>query len=536
MRDSSGHRWTAKRGPSLAALAFALSSCTAAHYAADADREVLPLLSARTDEVLGTRADTVLYPAPLAADDSLAADGELPDEPGPTLALDLATSLATAVTTGRQFLFQKESLYLTGLGLTLQRFNFGPLLNGTIDYLYSKTEGDGFGSAAAFGGTFGISKILDSGGLASFTTTAGRSATGNDGLPPSYASAASISIAQPLLRGAGYEVSHEALTQSERGLIYAIRDFELFREDFSIDIAADYFDLVSQKKQLVNLRRDFEQSQFDRQKALALRQVDRNEDEDVFLAQRREIAAENSLLDAETRFERDADDFKIRLGLPASTPIKIVDAEPEFVPIRLDADSAVAVALANRLDLQTAAEQLEDSERAVRIARNALLPDANLTLGLGGTSFTTDSGNILPDENDTVTAGLSIDLPLRRKAERNSYRSTLIALDRDRRDYDELLDVTDRVIRDQLRELTQLETQIGLQELQIEQENRAVAISEFRYEAGELDGRDLLDARQALITARNDLIDLVTSHFILRLRLLRNLGILFIDDNGMWTS
>ena len=61
-----------------------------------------------------------------------------------------------------------------------------------------------------------------------------------------------------------------------------------------------------------------------------------------------------------------------------------------------------------------------------------------------------------------------------------------------------------------------------------------MAINEIRYEAGELANRDLLEARQSLVDARNSLINLKADHFIRSLRLLRNLRLLFIDDEGMW--
>lgn len=125
-------------------------------------------------------------------------------------------------------------------------------------------------------------------------------------------------------------------------------------------------------------------------------------------------------------------------------------------------------------------------------------------------------------------------VPLDRKSERNTYRSAMISLDRAMRDHELLLDNVERDVRDQLRELLRVEQDIDLQRQQIEQDRRAVAISEIRVEAGEADNRELIDARQSLIDAQNQLIDLKASHFIARLRLLRNLGILFIDEDGMW--
>ena len=47
----------------------------------------------------------------------------------------------------------------------------------------------------------------------------------------------SLSVSLPLLRGAGRTVTREPLTQAERSLVYRLRSFELFRQDFTIQAA-----------------------------------------------------------------------------------------------------------------------------------------------------------------------------------------------------------------------------------------------------------------------------------------------------------
>ena len=47
-------------------------------------------------------------------------------------------------------------------------------------------------------------------------------------------SALPISFVQPLLRGGGRAVTLEPLTQAERNLLYAVRAFALFRQQFFV--------------------------------------------------------------------------------------------------------------------------------------------------------------------------------------------------------------------------------------------------------------------------------------------------------------
>jgi outer membrane protein TolC len=588
---------------SLAGPALALAGCSADYYAEDADREVGQILADTREAALGERATWVQYPlqapeppaepAPAAAPEGgqaahpaggeagapeavtpeevtqaeAAAALQQPAEPAPAptpaaavqapavpppeapaaeiLQLDLARSLEIATTTGRDYLDRRDSIFQQGLALSLVRYNFGPLLNSTIAYLWSDHEDSadqdklaatlGLTQILPTGGTFGISGLLN-------TTHGDDVVPDDDGLPPFdthdtfFDSGLSVSLVQPLARGAGYEVSHEALTQAERDTVYAVRDFELFREDFSIGIAADFFDLVSRGARLVNLKQHVKDAEYDRTKAEALRQVDRNKDEDVFLARRRLIDAESELLSAQTDYEAAVDDFKIRLGLPADTPVTIADVQPVLLPVALDEASAVEVALHNRLDLLTGEDRVADRERQVRNARNGLLPDVGLALNYNTIANHESFGQgAVPDEWN-ATAALTVGLPLQRQAERNIYRNALIELDQSRRDLDLQHDQVERDIVNQLRDLRQIEQQIDLQNQQIAQEQRAVAVMEIRYEAGDVENRDLLDARQSLLDAQNQLIDLLARHFIARLRLLRNLGVLFIDDKGMWVT
>ncbi len=512
-------------------------ACSPAWHEASADREVNGILTDYQAKVLSNREESVLYPKAMPAAETAVADlATVPGPPQPPREVDLTESLSLAFSSSRDFKNQSESLYLQGLGFSLTRYNFGPILNSTISYLWNSREGSR--GSDTLGATAGVSQILPTGGIVSLTGSARtdgvaeRSASfpGNEG---DFGTSAAISLRQPLLRGAGREVAYESLTQGERDLIYAVRSFELFRQDFAIRVANGYYQLLSRKLQLANNEQNYKDAIFDRKKAEALRQVDRYREEDVFLARRREITAEDALLVARTEYQLALDDFRILIGLGPEVTIEIRDAEPVFEPVRFEPDSAVAAASANRLDLHTQRDQLEDTERRVRIARNSLLPNLDLTAGFGADG----SGSSLPlaaPDRTNATAGLTFQVPLDLHAERNSYRASLIGHEQAKRELERTTDEIRRDILNSLRELQQIESRIELQTTQIERERRAVAVTQVRYESGDAETRDVLDARQGLTTAQNALIDLKVQHFIGRLRLLRNMGVFFVNDNGMW--
>lgn len=530
-----------------------LGGCSPKWYQASADRQVSGLLTQYDKSVLGNRESSVQLPKALPAEPATLPSETRPaaDETAaatqPQLLLsvgerrevrlmDLPSSLQLAFASSRDFKSQTESLYLQGLGFTLTQHNFGPILNSAISYIWNAREGGP--NSDSLGLTAGASQILPTGGRLSVSGALNGARDSDPSLfdlrnGAFYNSTVQVNLRQPLLRGAGREVAYEPLTQGERNLIYAVRSFELFREDFAIRVANVYYQLQSQKLKLANDEQNYKDAIFDRQKAEALRQVDRYKEEDVFLARRREISAEDALLVSRTEYQLALDDFRILLGLPATIAIQIKDDEPEFQAVRLDPDSAVEAARINRLDLQTQRDQVEDTEREVRIARNQLLPDVGVLAGFGYEGDGAAISRAAPDRFN-ATLGMTVELPIDQLSERNSYRASLISLERSRRDLEQQLDEVQRDILNRLRELHQIEKRIELQTDQIARERRAVAITQVRYESGDAETRDVLDARQGLTSAQNALIDLKVQHFISRLRLLRDMGVFFVDKNGMW--
>jgi len=272
---------------------------------------------------------------------------------------------------------------------------------------------------------------------------------------------------------------------------------------------------------------------FDREQAEALLEVDRSTEVEVYRARRREIDAENRLLDARAAFERARDQFKIQLGIPTAETIKLVAAEPPFESVRLEADSAVRAAIHNRLDLITDRQSLEDAERGLAIAEDALLPDLNLVASYGRAGAGDDLRSASPDRWSS-SIGLEFSVPLQRLPQRNAYRSTLIGVEQARRDLQLREDQLELEIRNAMRNLKSIEERIALQEDQIVQERRAARVTRIRFEGGAGSNRDLLEAEQGLVNAENALIRLKVDHFVARLRLLRDMGVFFVDEGGMW--
>ena len=537
-------------GPPLLALPLAvlplLGACTAETHERRADRSALRILDEGTESTLGDRWETVQYPrtrdpepeaTPPEDPAGEAPDGRSDAPAGPASppperrVVTLAEALEIAVRHSRDYKTRREGLYLEALSLASTRHGFAPQLAATLGYVFS--DGDDLPAAQDVGFDASVDQILPWGGSAGVVLSSDLDERSG---PDEYSSSLSIRLTQPLLRGFGHEVSHEPLVQAERNLVYAIRDFELFREDFSIDVARRYYDLVQQKQGIENQRQNLEGFVFNRRQAEALFEVGRLSELDVLRARRSELGSRNSLLAAEESYELALDRFRIFLGLPATEALDVASDPPSYVPVEFDVEAAIQVALENRLDLLNRREQLEDAARAVRISRDGLRTDLGLTVDYGlatdpDSSFTGQSRG-----NESVTAGLTLNLPLDRVVERNSYRSARIAQQQAVRNFEEFRDSLVVEIASAFRELERRRQSLDIQAQLITDQEKNVKIAQLRFEQGDFSNRDVVEATEALLDAQNGLIDEQVNHEIARLELLRDLGILFIDERGMWNE
>ncbi|MEZ6059716.1 MAG: TolC family protein [Planctomycetaceae bacterium] len=213
----------------------------------------------------------------------------------------------------------------------------------------------------------------------------------------------------------------------------------------------------------------------------------------------------------------------------------------QIQPVEITEQAAHWLARENRLDLKNIQGQVVDAYRGKEVAADLLEADLDLILGA---DVRTDGTRLNPARFDasasSLQAGLQFDGPLNRMAERNVYRASQIAFQRARRDFMEAKDGISFEVRNNLRnlELNRFQFEITRQQLitaarQVEQ---AQVNLRFSTEADSNLTRDLLQALQTLLGARNSLISSWVNYETSRMELYRTLEILQVDDSGNWIN
>ena len=511
----------------LVLLALLHTGCESAHWVDSADRDVEAVLAEKSAAFEEFRQNGLILKGMEAPERDDAAEEDLSGIP---TEMGLRETLAVAVKRNRTYISERESLYIAALNLTRVRNDFSTVFSGALSAVLSDSDDSNHVDRETL--RLGASRILPTGGTVSLdgsTTVTGDGGRGGS----SFDSDVTVSLNQPLLRDSGYETSHEALTQSERNVVYAIRDFELFREDFTIDILGRYYSLVRQLREIANAESNLKSRERTLRQSEALFEVGDAKEADKLRAEREFLGAQNDLLTLRESYSLAVDRLKIQLGLPMSFPLVIRPEEPVFSDLDIDLRKAVDAALNNRIDLLTARDVLEDAERGVRIVKDRLLPDLDLSAGY--TVRTPSSREFgregFKDENYTL--GLTLEIPLERTRERNDFRRALIDLDRARRTHQLATDNVILSVRSSLRRLRRAGSSLTIREQEVEAAERELRAAQYRFEEGEADNRNVSDAQNALLRSRNSYISDLVEYELARIQLIRDVGILFIDENGM---
>ncbi len=555
-------------GRLLAVLLMLGAGCTANHYRRSADQETYGAIAQRTPLVPNMEPSfnieqtntLALDRLPLTTNrlDFLGEDAER--EVGGRV-LSLEEALLIAVRHNRAYQSRKEQLYITALNLTLARHRFTPIFAGggrariigqteqAVDVIVDPvtqqpkvllTDDLVEQRRVTADGSVGVSWLLRDLGLitASFSADFLRYVTGDPRALTS--SQVGATLTRPLLRNAGFKQQIEQLTQAERDLLYDLRAFVQFRKTFSVQVAGAYYAVLGNRDTVRNNYLNLLSSRRNAERTRELAREGRVTQADLGRLEQQELTTESAWNNALRGYQQALDNFKLlQLGIAVDTRLVLDDAELSALEIRdpkIQADDAVQIALTARLDYLNAKDRHQDATRRIEVAANFLKPQADLVATVGLRSPPNQRGGVpVPDiDRYNWSAGLNVDLPFDRQAERNSYRVALIAEKQTARALEQQADEIRLDVREGWRRLDQARSNFEISGLGVQLAERRVDEQTLLAELGRAKAQDQVDAQNDLITSKNQLTQALVSHTISRLQFWADLGILYIKDNGQW--
>ncbi|MGZ8899005.1 MAG: TolC family protein [Limisphaerales bacterium] len=527
-------------GICILTLVLVSTGCTTKQYRERADREVYGILQQAHRQVFGTNSSFTAEilsspePAKITPDQVI---GER--NTAGTRELSIEEALDMAVQNSRRYSTEKERLYLTALTLSGERYAFQPHPFASTGASFDRSSnGERFGAARS---RIGVSQFLKTGGSIGLTVANDllRYYTGDP--RKSVVSVISVDLVQPLLRGFGkYNPAVESLTQAERNVIYAVRNYNYFQQEYAISIVSDYFNLLGQKDVVRNRYTNYLSRVQATQRLEERFTGQRERAMDVDQARQAELSARNNYVNAVANYLNSLDQFKIELGLPVSEQVHLHDEalveleEHGLTPVQIASDYAYRLATGRQMQILNAIDQFEDSKRKIKVATNRLLPDLNLLADASLESDRpTDYTKFDPNEI-RAGVGVELNLPIDRLRERNSYRATLISFESELRSLALTLDTLKDSIERGLRTLEQRRQTYLIQQGALQVADRRVLAANQLIEAGRAAVRDLVEAQDAQVAAQNAVTSALVSYQDAMLGLLLDIGILETESPRFW--
>jgi hypothetical protein len=295
--------------------------------------------------------------------------------------ITLEQAFTLALINSRFYQFQLEQLYITALAVTLQRFAFQPQFfagltpstgvpstasatalgapgvafapNPINQFLYRTRETGGPTSALTLGEAAGYGKLFSSGArlAAGFANQVVFNFLGKNSSQPTVSSFLPLTLVQPFLRGGGRAVTLEFLTQAERNLVYQVRTFAQFRQQFmitilvggtvqnfgsllasqgfsasitgNIDPIVGYLNVLQDLQEMDN---DYRNIAFFERLLVTFRELVQGESSGLSPLQVDQIdsqlqSARQALVQDRTTYRNDLDQFKIQMGMPPDVPV-----------------------------------------------------------------------------------------------------------------------------------------------------------------------------------------------------------------------
>jgi len=493
----------------------------------------------------------------------------------------LIEALQIAASNSRAYQSQKEIVFQTALRLDLERNDFRNTWRGVADsILSSNLSAAGETNGILNQDSLSVSRQFKNGSefMGLLAVDLAKLLSGSREGSTGIRLETSLSI--PLLRGSSRFIVTEPLTQAQRDVVYSIYNFERFKRTFSVGIASDYLSVLQQLDRVENSIENYKRVVASTRRARRLADAGRLPEIQVDQSVQDELRARNSWISAVQASEQTLDRFKMALGLPTDAKIQLdpgefdvllnsdryarylepresrsdeevppADAPVNLVPpsiedagpMELRETDAVLIALMNRLDLRVAVGEIVDAQRGVAVAADNLRADVTL-LGSASLGESRSLGSAGLDDAQVRTDHgfysllLGIDLPFERTSERNSYRNALIGYEQMVRRFQEAEDSVKFDVRSVLRTLLESRETIKIQAESVRVAQRRVDSTDLFLQAGRAEIRDLLEAQNALNSAQDALTDAVVNYRIGELELQRDLGVLEVSSDGLWTE
>ncbi len=454
-----------------------------------------------------------------------------------TIRLSRGRAIAMAIGNNIDLRVRALDSSLAETDITSSRSIYNPYLTSSLDFSQTDVAGRTYGTET-IAGTFGITQNLPTGGYISLTTRTGPISAISDPLYDytDWSSAIGITYYQPLLKNAGREAT-------ELGIAQDTLSFEDSLENFRGDVIQTVFSVISDYNRLYVLYQLLESRREAVSSAQKLLQEIKNQahsGEDATIALSNSEYAlsqrQTEMIEAERQVSSKEASLRYLLGLEEKLHIIPVDPPSRDEPMGTEKEM-IALALAEHPDLKGMRIQLESNMLREKVSQRKLWPDLALTANGGYRGYAEDGtfgdtvSQIADRKGEYWGVGARITYPLGNDLAESEYRRNKLRSEQLKNQITAAEWKIRDTIQDDNRSLISARLQLRSTAKSKLLAEQRVAHYQKNRRLGKASVKDLLDAENDLIYARNLELTAVENFAYLVAKLWKDSGVLLERQN-----
>ena len=357
-----------------------------------------------------------------------------------------------------------------------------------------------------------VRQELPTGALAQLGFDMGREKSNDPDVGKVYTSGAQITLRQPLMRGGRVYVATAPIQDAE----YGVGVFESQLKAQILLVTANtkqaYYNTVLGQRLIEVSEQAIER---DHQLIVAsetLFRAGRASQRDIVSAQL-QLSKDLSEL-AKRREARDLADLSLRdvLGLPIGDDVGPAENTIPFDPVEMRLEEWVDSALARRPEIKQILYRLDQSELALRVAQNNVLPKVDFVGTYRRGDVSDAASKALGFNNHFWVAGVEFEIPFGNVAARERLREFALQRARVERELDSQKRIIEVEVRTEAVGLRKNLDEVEVQTDKVEQSRTKLEIARVRYQRGIADNFDVTDAQTDLVEAESDLLAAIVDY------------------------
>jgi outer membrane protein TolC len=380
----------------------------------------------------------------------------------------------------------------------------------------------------------GVEAPLPTGGVLAVGMPFGDTDFDDPGMEGVAAAAVSVSVIQSLLRGAGTRINTHSILVAAYSKDAVDASTKLAAIDILASVDVAYWRLYAARKQLDVSREQYKLAQDQMDHARKRVEAGAAAKIEIVRAEAGIASRLGAVIDTETAVrdrERDLKRIMNREDIPLNSELGILtvtEADPQGLD--LDAQTLVAAALENRMDMVRLRFSLAISDIEVEQARNNILPQVDLdyTYGAAGRAAGMQGAfdNILGDASEEHAVGLSARIPLGNRAARAALQRARLTKMQSQLQRDRLAQRIRQDVYDALDSLQRNWRRIVAAERDVAAAYRTYKVEQSQFQLGERTSTDVLQAASQLAVAQLQRISAFAEYEIGQVELARATGTL----------